>query len=73
MHVAIDLPQHLKDAMTLPVIERSALVESLLSSLDLSEPRIDALFVKEDRIAAFDSGAMPAVDAEEAFAKLERP
>jgi putative addiction module component (TIGR02574 family) len=67
--------QVLDSALTLPAIERAALVESLLSSLDRPDPTIDVRLVEEaeDRIAAFDSGRMEAIDIDEVFAEWEKP
>jgi putative addiction module component (TIGR02574 family) len=52
--------------------ERAALVETLLLSLDKPDPEIDALWLKEaeDRLAAYHSGELGAVDAEQVFAEL---
>lgn len=65
--------QILKDALALPAIDRAALVEELLTSLDRPDPTIDALWVKEveRRRAAFEAGKMKAVPEEEVFAELE--
>jgi putative addiction module component (TIGR02574 family) len=64
-----------KDALALPLVERAALAEALLSSLDRPDPRIDALWAQEaeDRLAAFDGGEMDAIPAEDVFTELEHP
>ena len=64
-----------KDALALPLIERAALAEALLSSLDRPDSQIDALWAQEaeDRLAAFEAGEMEAIPAEEVFTELERP
>lgn len=64
-----------KDALALPLVERAALAAELLSSLDRSDPRIDALWAREaeDRLAAFEAGEMAAIPAEDVFTELERP
>jgi putative addiction module component (TIGR02574 family) len=64
-----------KDALALPLVERAALAEELLSSLDRPDPRIDALWAKEaeDRLAAFEAGEMEATPAEDIFSELEQP
>lgn len=63
-----------KDALALPLAERAALAEALLSSLDRPDPRIDELWAKEaeDRLAAFEAGEMEAIPAEEVFTELEQ-
>jgi hypothetical protein len=52
--------------------ERAALVETLILSLDKPDPSLDALCLKEaeDRLAAYCSGELGAVDAEQIFADL---
>jgi Putative addiction module component. len=56
----------------MPPNDRAALVETLLLSLDKPDPEIDALWLKEaeDRLAAYHSGELGAVDAEQVFAEL---
>ena len=62
----------LHQAMKLPALERAALVEGLVESLDKPDPALDAMWLKEaeDRIAAYRAGELEAVDAQEAFAEL---
>ena len=62
----------LHQAMKLPALERAALVEGLVESLDRPDPALDALWLKEaeSRIAAYRAGELAAVDAEEVFAEL---
>lgn len=57
-------------ALRLPANERATVIESLLSSLDQPDKRIDALWAKEAevRIAAFEAGEMQSVPAEEVVA-----
>ena len=65
--------KHLSDAARkLSASERAALIDDLLASLDAPDPRIDALWAEEAerRLAAVDSGEMPARDAEEVLADL---
>jgi putative addiction module component (TIGR02574 family) len=66
--------QILKDALTLPAVERAALAEELLSSLDRPDSTIDELWSKEaeDRLAAFEAGEMKAIPAEDVFAEFEQ-
>lgn len=63
----------LEEALRLPAVDRAAVVEQLLSSLDRPDARIDALWAREaeDRLAAFEAGRMPAIAAEEVFADAE--
>lgn len=62
----------LRQALGLPAIERAALVEGLVESLDRPDPAIDALWLKEaeSRMAAYRAGELGAVDAEDVFAEL---
>lgn len=64
--------QLLNEAMKLPLLERVALVEGLITSLDKPDPGLDTLWLKEaeSRIAAYQAGEVDAVDAEEVFAEL---
>lgn len=66
--------QILREALSRPAVERAAIVESLLSSLDRPDPRIDALWAAEaeSRLAAFDAGQMKAIPAEDVFAEFEQ-
>ncbi len=58
--------------MKLSANERAALVESLIISLDKPDPSIDSLWLKEaeSRLAAYHSGELSAVDAEQVFSEL---
>jgi putative addiction module component (TIGR02574 family) len=71
----VNTEQLRKDALALPLVERAALAEELLSSLDRPDPRIDALWAQEaeDRLAAFDAGEMEAIPAEDVFTELDQP
>lgn len=62
----------LHQAMKLPALERAALVEGLVESLDKPDPALDASWLKEaeGRLAAYRAGDLKAVDAQEAFAEL---
>lgn len=64
----------LRQALELPANDRAALVESLIVSLDKPDPAPDALWLKEaeSRLAAYRSGELGAVDADEVFAELGR-
>ncbi len=65
----------LQEALALPAIERVLIVESLLSSLDRPDPRMDDLWAAaaEDRLAAFEAGRMKAIRAEDVFAEFDEP
>ncbi len=62
----------LRQALGLPAVERAALVEGLVESLDKPDPALDVLWLKEaeSRMAAYRAGELGAVDAEDAFAEL---
>jgi putative addiction module component (TIGR02574 family) len=65
--------QVLEQALRLPVAERAAIVDELLTSLAPPDPRMDDLWAQEAeaRLAAFDAGRIEAIPAEEVFADLE--
>ena len=67
--MSIDTKQVLENALSLPAIDRIALVESLLKSLDQPDPTIDAIWAEEaeQRLAEFYSGRMRAIPADEVF------
>ena len=62
----------LDQALRLPANDRAALVENLILSLDKPDPSLDAQWLKEaeDRLAAYQSGELAAVDAEQVFTEL---
>jgi putative addiction module component (TIGR02574 family) len=64
----------LHQVLQLPSNDRAALVESLIISLDKPDPALDALWLKEaeSRMAAYRSGELGAVDAEQVFTELGR-
>jgi len=64
----------LQQAMQLSVPDRAALVEGLIASLDKPDNMLDILWLKdaEDRMNAYCSGELAAVDADEVFAELGR-
>ena len=64
----------LRQALELPPNDRAALIEGLIVSLDKPDPSIDALWLKEaeSRMAAYRSGELDAVDADQVFAELGR-
>jgi putative addiction module component (TIGR02574 family) len=72
--MSVSAEKVLHEAMQLSSLDRAALVEGLIASLDKPDPALDALWLKEaeDRIAAYRAGELAAIDVEEAFAELER-
>ncbi len=62
----------LDQALRLPANDRAALVENLILSLDKPDPSLDAQWLKEaeDRLAAYRTGELTAIDAEQVFADL---
>ena len=62
----------LQQALQLSPSDRAALVEDLIGSLSRSKPSMDALWLKEaeNRMAAYRSGELGAVDAEKLFSDL---
>jgi putative addiction module component (TIGR02574 family) len=69
-----DTQQVLAAALTLPPIDRAALVEALLASFDFpARAEIDALWAAEadDRIAAYERGELAASPAQEVFARID--
>jgi len=61
----------LKEALDLPPIERAALVDQLLNSLDKPDEAIDEVWRKEiaARLLAYRSGTAATVSAEEILAE----
>lgn len=62
----------LAQALKLPANDRAALVENLILSLDKPDSSLDAAWLKEaeDRLAAYRSGEIVAVDAAQVFREL---
>lgn len=62
----------LQEALRLSPIDRAALIEGLIASLDKPDASLDARWLKEaeDRMAAYRSGELAAIDAETVFAEL---
>ena len=65
--------QILEESFALSALERAAIAEKLLSSLDQPDAQIDALWASEAeaRLTAYESGYIKAIPAEEFFAKLD--
>jgi putative addiction module component (TIGR02574 family) len=59
-------------ALKLPANDRAALVETLILSLDKPDPALDAEWLREaeDRLLAYQSGELTAVDADDLFREL---
>lgn len=70
--MSVSAQKLLHEAARLPAIERAALVEGLIASLDKPDPVLDALWLKEaeDRLAAYRAGELESVDAEKVFTDL---
>jgi putative addiction module component (TIGR02574 family) len=62
----------LAQALKLSANDRAALVESLILSLEKPDASLDAAWLKEaeDRLAAYRSGELAAVDADQVFREL---
>lgn len=60
-------------AVQLPPVERMALVERILDSLDVPDPAVDTLWAREadDRLAAYRRGEISAVALSEVLAKYQ--
>jgi putative addiction module component (TIGR02574 family) len=64
----------LRQVLKLPANDRAALIEELIISLDKPDPAVDALWLEEaeSRMAAYRSGELDAIDADQVFAELGR-
>ena len=64
----------LEDALGLPALEKSEIIEQLIMSLDQPDPEMDALWKKEAeaRLDAFQEGKMSSVSVREAFRKYSK-
>lgn len=62
-----------EQAMQLPPVERMALVEHILDSLDEPDPSVDALWAQEadERLAAYRRGEIRAVPLSEVLTKYK--
>ncbi len=66
----------LKQALSLPPIQRVELVERILSSFEFpARHEVDALWADEveDRIDAYERGALESLSADEVFASVSKP
>ena len=68
-----DANQILQSALALPDVDRAAIVESLLTSLDQPDAVIDESWAAEaeERLVAFDTGRMKAIPAAEVFKEFD--
>jgi putative addiction module component (TIGR02574 family) len=64
----------INQALELPAIERLALAEQLLSSLEQPESEMDSLWAEEaeERIDAYERGEIGTVSIDEVFGKYDR-
>lgn len=64
----------LQEVLSMPPEERAKLVDSILASLEPSDPRILELWAieAEDRVAAFERNEIEAVSAESVFEEIDR-
>jgi putative addiction module component (TIGR02574 family) len=64
----------LKQALELPVQEKSELIEQLIKSLDKPDPEIDELWKieAESRIDAYDEGKLTSVTVQEAVSNFKK-
>ncbi|MGH8396937.1 MAG: addiction module protein [Gammaproteobacteria bacterium] len=64
----------LEQARRLSAIDRAALVDELLSSLDQPDEAVQAQWAEEAerRLAAYDRGEIQAIDVDEAFPRLHK-
>jgi len=66
----------LTEALTFTPMERAELVEELLASFDFpTRAAVDAAWRREadDRVRAYEQGAMTAIAADEVFRRIQRP
>nr|VFK32958.1 MAG: Putative addiction module component [Candidatus Kentron sp. MB]VFK35761.1 MAG: Putative addiction module component [Candidatus Kentron sp. MB]VFK77355.1 MAG: Putative addiction module component [Candidatus Kentron sp. MB] len=66
--------QMLEQAVQFSALDRAALIEGLIASLDKPDDALDTLWLKEaeDRMEAWRAGELASVDADEVFAELGR-
>lgn len=64
----------LKEALILPVHEKSELIEELIKSLDEPDPSIDDLWKREaeSRVDAYDEKKLTSVTVREAISKYKK-
>lgn len=64
----------LKQILALPPSDRAELADSILASLEPSDPDLLKMWAAEaeDRVAAFKRGELEAIDAEKVFDEIDR-
>ncbi|MBA2702527.1 MAG: addiction module protein [Blastocatellia bacterium] len=64
----------LEQILALPASDRAELADSILASLEPSDPTLMKLWAAEaeDRVAAFKRGELEAIDAEIVFDEIDR-
>nr|VFJ48360.1 MAG: Putative addiction module component [Candidatus Kentron sp. DK] len=64
--------QMLQQAIRLSALDRAALVEGLIASLDKPDHTLDTLWLKEakDRMEVWRAGDLAAIDADDVFAEI---
>ena len=63
----------LREALQLTPVDRAALVDELLSSLDQPDERVDALWAQEaeERLRAYRAGELKTIAAADVFTEFE--
>ena len=72
--MSTDTKEILDRALALPDMDKAQIVDELLSSLDPPDEEIDTLWRKEveDRIRAYNAGALKSVSLEEVLSKYQK-
>jgi len=72
--MSVEAEKIIEQALHLSPIERAAVVEGIISSLDKPDPTLDELWAKEAecRIDSAERGEMDVVSSEDVFAKYEQ-
>jgi putative addiction module component (TIGR02574 family) len=63
----------IREVLQLSAVERAALVDTLIMSLDKPDAALDAEWLREaeSRMAAYRAGKLSAVDAEQVFSEMD--
>lgn len=72
IHMSPSAEVLLRQVIQLPTSDRAVLIDGLISSLDTPDSSLDALWLKEaeSRLAAYRSGELGAVGADQVFTAL---
>ena len=72
--MSVETQEILDRALELPTVEKARIVDELLSSLNPPDEAIDALWREEveDRIKAYNAGALKSVSLDEVLAKYRK-